>query len=259
MRLSDSGRALPGPAGRATTAAVERPSGAITAPQAAGDDSRGPLDGVPQPIRASRRQLGLSTAAVAAAVGVARTTAWEWEVGHRPIPSARQAALAALLRVAPALLEARPAPTPRMKEPHMPVAIASNHSRQNEVPARAPEPNAQATGQAPPRQAATHRRRTVVMVELACLLCSREVGTLECATWPTSMPVQLRRPETAAVVVDDWHRLRCRACGGTVLPTEVTHQTVRSDSAVDWLADQPRRGRPPRWLAVQRQSAGTIA
>ncbi len=141
----------------------------------------------------------------------------------------------------------------------MPVAVATNRSRQDEPPASTPEPNPQTAIKTPPRQAAMHRRRTAVMVELGCLLCSREVGTLECATWPTSMPVQLRRPGTAAVVVDDWHRLRCSACGGTVLPTEVTHQTVRSDSAVDWLADQPRRGRPPRWLAAQRQSAGTIA
>ncbi len=141
----------------------------------------------------------------------------------------------------------------------MPVAVPTNRSRQDEVPAPAPEPNAQAAVQTAPRQAATQRRRTVVMVELACLLCSREVGTLECATWPTLMPVQLRRPGTMPDVVNDWHRLRCRACGGTVLPTEVTHQTLRSDGAVDWLADQPRRGRPPRRLAAQRQLPGAIA
>ncbi len=103
IRLSHPGRALSGLVVGATTAAVERPSDAITVLQAAGDDASGLPDGVPQHIRALRRELGVSTAALAAGVvEVARTTAWEWEVGHRPIPSARQASLAALLRVAPA-------------------------------------------------------------------------------------------------------------------------------------------------------------
>ncbi len=56
-------------------------------------------DGTAARVRALRTDLGLSTAAVAAQLGLARTTAYEWETAVRPIPPERRSALAALLHV----------------------------------------------------------------------------------------------------------------------------------------------------------------
>jgi hypothetical protein len=89
-------------------------------------------------------------------------------------------------------------------------------------------------------------------VELACLLCGRALGVLESDAWPTYRPTLLRRAGAAATQLADWRRVRCATCGGAAIPDEVICRPVRSEGAIDWSAERPRRGRPPRLLAAQR-------
>src|SRR5438876_565435 len=72
------------------------------------------------------------------------------------------------------------------------------------------------------------------LVELVCMLCSREVGTtvVDQPQAPVSVPRQLR----------------CQYCGGQPLAGETDRKVVYSRV----LLEQPRRGRPPRWLVEQR-------
>lgn len=101
----------------------------------------------------------------------------------------------------------------------------------------------------------TARRRSVVRViaELACLLCGRGQGLLEATTWPPTGPVRLHAmPGCAPVRLEAAARLHCGTCGGSVVTTEVSTQRIWIDVPVDWHADRPRRGRPPKWLVAQR-------
>ena len=93
-------------------------------------------------------------------------------------------------------------------------------------------------------------------MELACILCNREVGAFQSATWPAPQSVQVARPGLAPSLVADWRQLRCENCGGSVLPSEIEQRTVRIESRIDWESDKPRRGRPPKWLAEERCRAG---
>jgi len=97
---------------------------------------------------------------------------------------------------------------------------------------------------------------TFFVVELACILCSREVGVFQSATWPAPMTVQISQAAAAPRIVADWRQLRCENCGGSILPSDIERRTVRIESRIDWESDKPRRGRPPKWLADQRSRAG---
>ena len=102
-------------------------------------------------------------------------------------------------------------------------------------------------------------RRTIrFSVELGCLLCARDVGVLESSAWPSCVG-SLLRPAMPAVVVPDWHQLRCDTCGGSVIPMEVARRWIRNEPPIDWLADRPRRGRPPKRLAAQSCSGDPAA
>ena len=112
------------------------------------------------------------------------------------------------------------------------------------------------TGQAPtPR---SPRRTIRYSVELCCLLCARDVGVLESDRWP-SCSGTLLRPQLQVVQVPDWHHLRCETCGGSIIPEEMTRRWLRNEAPIDWLADRPRRGRPPKRLAAQRGAGGPAA
>lgn len=95
----------------------------------------------------------------------------------------------------------------------------------------------------------------VVLVELRCLQCGRDIGTLEARQWPCRGPALLRLSGTRrAVPVADWCRLRCAACGGNAYTDEV--KASRRYPHVSWDdLDRPRCGRPPRWLMAERQAA----
>jgi hypothetical protein len=99
------------------------------------------------------------------------------------------------------------------------------------------------------------RRTTRVTIELVCLLCSREIGVLESDAWPPYGTVLLRQTGVANRPIADWRRLRCATCGGAAMPDEITHRIVRIEAPIDWLAERPRRGRPPARLVEQRRAA----
>src|SRR5262245_38728545 len=102
------------------------------------------------------------------------------------------------------------------------------------------EPPAPATAPPPPGVPLV-----VVRVELRCLLCARELGTLVAARWVTYGPILFwRTGEKLGTVVSDWRRLRCSSCGGNVYPDSV--RDVRLYPRIVWQDDPPRRGRPPK-------------
>jgi hypothetical protein len=109
----------------------------------------------------------------------------------------------------------------------------------------------------------TRRRAAVsierITVELVCLMCNRDIGILECSAWPTYGPVALRQPKTPPVLVGDWRRLRCGTCRGAAIPDEITRRFTRVEAPIDWLADRPRRGRPPKALAAQRRQGNAAS
>jgi hypothetical protein len=105
------------------------------------------------------------------------------------------------------------------------------------------------------------RRRSVVRVraELTCLVCGRDQGVLEAASWPPTGPVKLHPvPGQPGVRLDAAGRLHCVTCGGRLIATEVTSYRVWIDVPIDWQAERPRRGRPPKRLVAQR-AAGSAA
>jgi hypothetical protein len=110
-----------------------------------------------------------------------------------------------------------------------------------------------------PSSLAAQSDRRLFTVELACLLCGRALGVLESDAWPTYRPTLLYRAGAAATQLADWRCLRCATCGGAPLPAEVICRVVRSDAAIDWSAERPRRGRPPRLVTAQRRADSSTA
>ena len=208
-------------------------------------------DGTAARLRALRTGLGLSTAAVAAQLGLARTTAYEWEVARRSIPPERRSALAALLHVPPELLGTVPRRTPPAEESQMEPEDTSAHTPPC---AASTSPETESASALPAR-----RQSVQFTIELACLLCGRDIGVLESETWPTYRPTLFRQPAAPTVSLTDWRRLRCGICGGAAMPTEVTCRLVRNESPVDWATERPRRGRPPKWLIAQRANGSSAA
>ena len=176
-------------------------------------------------LHALRAARGLTSAVLAARLGVGHGTLWGYEFGHRPIPAARLHALAEVLDVDPSLLEAR---APELfEELHM-------DDPDRSCPA-APEPASTPTDDRPqPADSEPPSPRRVVeriTVELACLLCGR------------SQTIEVGQPAPRPA--------RCTTCSGTIVVAEVTRQRVRLET-VDWAAERSRRGRPPKGLATQR-------
>ena len=103
------------------------------------------------------------------------------------------------------------------------------------------------------RSSTTPRVTARVDVELACLMCGREFGMLESEVWPNYGRVVLHLLTSRSILITDWRRLRCTTCGGAGMPGEITHRLVRDEGPLDWSTDRPRRGRPPKSVAAQRQ------
>lgn len=96
----------------------------------------------------------------------------------------------------------------------------------------------------------------VVLVELRCLLCAETIGTLEMDHWPSFGPARLRTtPGEPPVAIANWTGLRCARCRGNGFPDEISTTSVHPPVSWDDL-ERPRRGRPPKLLAAQRQAAG---
>jgi hypothetical protein len=98
------------------------------------------------------------------------------------------------------------------------------------------------------------------VAEIACLLCARPVGTARANRWPPTGLVlfQPASSSTASPLATIW-RLRCPVCGGNTAVNELTVRTVRLEAPIDWQADRPRLGRPPKWLVRLRQAGGPDA
>jgi DNA-directed RNA polymerase subunit RPC12/RpoP len=79
------------------------------------------------------------------------------------------------------------------------------------------------------------RRTYRYLTELVCTLCSRVVATVESAQPKASIWVP--------------RQLRCPHCGGQPLAGETVRKVVYPSVPLE----QPRRGRPPRWLVEQRR------
>jgi hypothetical protein len=103
-------------------------------------------------------------------------------------------------------------------------------------------------------------RRRLFQAEIVCLLCGREAGTASAEHWPPSGPILFQTPGAPrATLVRAWWRVRCCVCGGNTAASEVTVRTVRIEQPIDWRAERPRRGRPPKWLAELRRNTSPDA
>jgi hypothetical protein len=96
---------------------------------------------------------------------------------------------------------------------------------------------------------------TVYVADIACILCTRALGTAVDRRWPPTVSVLIQFAPTTVLRRVELRRLRCPECGGNTSATEVTTRLLRHESALDWDRDQPRRGRPPKWLVEQRRAA----
>jgi hypothetical protein len=99
------------------------------------------------------------------------------------------------------------------------------------------------------------KRHIRVVVELGCLQCGRDVGILETETWPSCGPFALQRKARPTVRIADWHAVRCEVCGGNAMPVEVTAKPIADEVQIDWNADRPRVGRPPKRIVEARRAA----
>jgi hypothetical protein len=97
---------------------------------------------------------------------------------------------------------------------------------------------------------------TVFAADLACLMCSRTLGTAIDTRWPPMTAVLIKLEGSRIYKRVPLRQLRCPDCGGNTAATEVTRRTLRRERPVDWQAERPRCGRPPRWLVAQRRSTG---
>lgn len=93
---------------------------------------------------------------------------------------------------------------------------------------------------------------TVFVAEIACILCSRVLGTAVDTRWPPVYSVLIQMEGSRVLRRVELSRLRCPDCGGNTSPTEVTARLLRREGVIDWRGERPRRGRPPKWLVAQR-------
>ena len=93
---------------------------------------------------------------------------------------------------------------------------------------------------------------TVFVAEITCLMCTRVVGTAIDLRWPPLMTVLIQMEGSRVLRRVELRHLRCADCGGNTSASEVTRRLLRRERAIDWQRDQPRRGRPPKWLVAER-------
>jgi len=94
-----------------------------------------------------------------------------------------------------------------------------------------------------------------VTIELDCLQCGRPLGTLESTVWPPTGPMTWHAAVGSSPLRVTCGGLRCATCGGNAVPITITRRPLIPDVKLDWSADEPRRGRPPKWLAEMRHTA----
>lgn len=99
----------------------------------------------------------------------------------------------------------------------------------------------------------------VFVAEIACILCTRVIGTAIDTRWPPLNTVLIQMEGSAVLRRVELSRLRCDVCGGNTSPTEVTRRLLRHEGASDREIDQPRRGRPPKWLVEARAARASAS
>jgi hypothetical protein len=95
-------------------------------------------------------------------------------------------------------------------------------------------------------------RLTVFVAEIACILCTRVVGTAVDTRWPPVGTVLIQAEGSKVLRRIALEQLRCTDCGGNTAPTEVVTKLLRRERPSDLQIDEPRRGRPPKWLVALR-------
>jgi hypothetical protein len=104
-----------------------------------------------------------------------------------------------------------------------------------------------------PSPSSAPKRYRVLRADLRCYLCAESFGTLE-ATPTAPMPAVARfcPADGSPSRLLAWRGLRCPRCGSSSLVLDGLETIVRRVERVDWAIEQPRRGRPPRWLVALR-------
>lgn len=94
--------------------------------------------------------------------------------------------------------------------------------------------------------------RSFLRADLRCYLCGDTLGSLE-APYGSAVPRVALFRATGSFIARrvEWRRLRCGRCGSNGFLDDV--ETVR-ERIDDWRLDQPRRGRPPKWLLELRET-----
>ena len=85
------------------------------------------------------------------------------------------------------------------------------------------------------------------------MLCGRSAGTLI----EREHRLSLEHAPAAPVIVANIDGLRCTVCDGNVMVVAVETRMVRDYEP--FAKDEPRRGRPPRWLVDQRRAVAALA
>jgi hypothetical protein len=101
--------------------------------------------------------------------------------------------------------------------------------------------------------AAAPAQHRVLRADLRCYLCAETFGALEAAPAATMPAVARFCPADGSPSRPlAWRALRCPRCGSSSLVLDELETLVRRVERVDWRFEQPRRGRPPRWLVALR-------
>jgi DNA-binding transcriptional regulator YdaS (Cro superfamily) len=191
---------------------------------------------------------GVEQREVAARIHVHDSVFALWEAGKRAVPARWIAPLAAALEVPIALLA---------HDAKLSMALFDGEDEATPAQVEAvdqPRPTAEPAGrEVPPSEepvlpAGLGGRRAVYTVEVSCLMCGRAVGELISASLPLPAVVGFRPSGSRLERAVAWRCLRCGTCGGSAWLGEVQCHSIYP--AVDWSADRPRRGRPPKSPAV---------
>jgi hypothetical protein len=106
---------------------------------------------------------------------------------------------------------------------------------------------------APASLSTAPERHSVLRAELRCYLCAETFGALEAAALATMPAVARFCPADGSPSRPlAWRGLRCPRCGSASLVLDELERIVRRVERIDWGIEQPRRGRPPRWLVALR-------
>lgn len=93
----------------------------------------------------------------------------------------------------------------------------------------------------------------VLRAVLRCYLCAETCGVLEAPPAASMPPVAyFCAADGSPARMAAWSALRCPRCSSGSLFLDEAAVVVRRLEHVDWRLEQPRRGRPPRWLVALR-------